>query len=231
MKILGIIPARGGSKGIPNKNIVDFLGKPLIARTIETALDSNVFAKIIVSTDSQEIADISSSYGAEVPFLRPSDLAGDSIGAIDVDIHTIQWLEKHESFNADYIIHLQATSPFRTAEDIRNVINLAVEKDADSVISLSVVSEHPNWMKLVSKEGKISSFLEEDQITSRQKLPEIYRLNGAIYMVKTSKFVDERTWFFEKTYAYIMSRQASIDIDEPFDLEIARLLAQREFPK
>lgn len=228
MKILGIIPARGGSKGIPNKNIVDLSGKPLIAWTINAALESKSLEKIIVSTDCQKIADISNTYGVEVPFLRPAHLSGDEIAAIDVDIHAINWLEKHENFHADYVIHLQPTSPFRTAEDIRKAIKLAIKKKADSVVSLCAVSEHPNWMKLVSPDGRITNFLNEKQVDSRQKLPEVFRLNGAIYLARPQLLKDKRTWFFEQTYAYIMSRQSSIDIDEPLDLKIARLLAAEE---
>ena len=228
MKILGIIPARGGSKGIPNKNITDFSGKPLIAWTIKAALDSNSLDKIIVSTDNQRIAEISSSIGAEVPFIRPSHLSGDDAAAIDVDIHAINWLENNENFYADYIVHLQPTSPFRLAEDIRNAIDLAIKKKADSVVSLCAVSEHPYWMKLVSNDGKITNFLNEKQVNNRQKLPVVYRLNGAIYIARTHLLQEKRTWFFEQTYAYIMARQSSIDIDEPFDLKIARLLVSEE---
>ena len=224
MKILGIIPARSGSKGIPNKNIVDFSEKPLIAWTIKAALESNSIDKIIVSTDSQRIAEISTSYGAEVPFLRPSNLSEDDSTAIDVDIHAIEWLENNENFHAKYIVHLQPTSPFRKAEDIRNAIDLAIKKKADSVVSLCAVTEHPYWMKQVNEDGKITNFLNDKQINNRQQLPIVNRLNGAIYIARTDLLREKRTWFFEQTYAYIMSRQSSIDIDEPYDLKIARLL-------
>jgi len=232
MKILAIIPARSGSKGIPNKNIVDLGGKPLIAWTIQAARACKMVDKVVVSTDDPKIAEISNKYGAEVPFIRPSHLAGDRAASIDVDLHAIDWLEKNEGYFSDFLVHLQPTSPFRTAKDISNAILLLKKKKADSIISLCAVSEHPNWMKCVNKEGKITDFLKNGiKYENRQELPNLYRLNGAIYLVKTDLFKEKRDWYFEKTYAYIMSQESSVDIDEPFDLEIARLLISKEHLK
>ena len=225
MKILAIIPARAGSKGIPDKNIARVAGKPLIAYTIQTAANSNVFDRIIVSTDSKKIAKISESLGAEIPFLRPKTLAQDKTPGIFPILHGIRWLAVNQNYHPDYIMCLQPTSPLRSSVDIKKSILIALQKKADSVISVSPVERHPYWMKKVDKKGRLFNFVSSNRFVSRrQLLPAAYALNGSIYLARREILVGHRTWYMKRTYAYVMPRERSLDIDTPWDLHLANLI-------
>ncbi len=185
MKVLGIITARGGSKAIPNKNIVIVGGKPLLAWTIIEARKSAKIDRIIVTTDNQKIAEVAKEYGAEVPFLRPAELAKDDTPSIDPIIHAVKWFIEQENYQPDYVMCLQPTSPFRTSNDIDSAIKLAQEKKAGAVASVVLPEHNPFWMKSISSEGCLQNFLPGTiQFTRRQDLPPTYALNGAIYLVK-----------------------------------------------
>lgn len=212
-KILAIIPARGGSKGIPNKNIVDVLGKPLISFTIEVALDSRYIDKVVVSTDDKTIAEISSKLGAEVPFLRPDDLARDESKVIDSVIYTIDNLE--DEF--DYVIVLQPTQPIRKVEEIDEAIKEIISKGVDSLVSVSKVRQHPILMKNIDDNGFAVSLLNANSTVRRQDFSDIYIVNGSLYINKINT-IDENTSLNDNKLAYIMDYDV-IDIDTNEDLK------------
>ncbi len=223
--ILGIIPARGGSKSIPLKNIVPIAGKPLIAYTIESATFADSIDRLIVSTDSDEIANIARINGAEVPFIRPSELAQDDTPGIDPILHALKWLDQHEAYHPDYVLVLQPTSPLRTTQDIEGIVQLALEQQAEAAVSVCPVHHHPLWTKKIDAEGKLMNLLTPDKkYTRRQDLPSAYALNGALYLSRRDVLIEKQTFYTEKTYAYVMSNERSIDIDTPWDLHLAELI-------
>jgi CMP-N-acetylneuraminic acid synthetase len=224
LKILGIIPARGGSKGIPSKNIKELDGMPLIAYTIKAALNSNL-THVIVSTDSQTIAEIAISYGANVPFLRPDNLATDTASSMPVAIHGLLEMEKLYECQYDAIMLLQPTTPFRTTEDINNAISLLIEKETDSVISVvDVGGTHPARMKYL-KEGLLIDppFCEEKENQNRQELEPMFIRNGAIYLSKRNVLL-KGTYKGDSCAALIMPNNRSVNIDTIFDFEYAEWL-------
>ena len=227
--VLGVITARGGSKGLPNKNILPLDGKPLIAHTIEAALNSQLMDRVVVSTDHLDIAETARKYGAEVPFIRPSELAQDDTLAFPVLIHAFQWLKEHEGYRPNYVMLLQPTSPLRTSGDIDNAIQLALDKDADGVVGMCGIKHHPYWTKSVSEDGRIVDFMTLDKpsevaYSRRQDLPTVYVVNGAIYLSKPQVLLELQSFFTAETYAYIMPPERSIDIDAIWDLKFAELV-------
>lgn len=226
-KILAIIPARGGSKGIPRKNTKLLNGKPLIAYTIEESKKSKYIDEILVSTEDNEIADISIKYGVEIPFLRPMELAKDSTPGIEPIIHAIGWL-KEENKKFDYVLCIQCTSPLRTAEQIDEAIEKLVHEGADSIVSICESEVNPYWMKKVD-DGKLKDFMESTNFYARrQDLPTIYRLNGAIYAGKTEIILKNKNWYTENTLPYIMNELSSIDIDNIIDFKFVEFLLKEK---
>lgn len=224
--VLGIIPARGGSKSIPRKNICSLAGKPLIAWTIETALSCKALDRVIVSTDDQEIASVAQNYGAEAPFLRPKELALDNTPGIAPILHAVQWLAKKQNYIPDYIMVLQPTSPLRTIEDIDAAIQLAIKYQSDSVISVCPVNYHPYWMKQLTSDRYLTDFLKLHQsYNHRQDLPNIYAINGAIYLVRRDILL-QNTLFTNCTLPYIMPTERSLDIDTSWELYLANLILE-----
>lgn len=225
--ILALIPARGGSKGVPKKNIRLLLHKPLIAYTIETALEVDFLDKIIVSTEDLEIAKISREYGAEVPFLRPYELATDEAKSIDVILHAMDWMEKeHGTFNL--ILLLQPTSPFRNSEDIKTALDIFFEKNARAVVSVCEAEHSPLWMNTLNDDLNMKDFIRKDILNkNRQELGKYYRINGAIYIAEWDYLRQNKTFFGDKTYAYIMPKERSIDIDTEMDFKFAEFLINR----
>ena len=225
--ILGLIPARGGSKGLPRKNIKPLLGKPLIAWTIEQALASKYLDKVIVSTDDKEIAEVSKKYSAEVPFIRPKELAEDDTKGINVILHVINWIEKNNK-KYDLIILLQPTSPLRTSENIDNAISLFFLKKANAIVSVCEVDHHPLWTNTLPEDGCMKDFIKPE-ITNknRQELPKCYRLNGAIYLAYWDYLKEQKTFFGKKTFACIMPQDKSIDIDSEIDFELTKIIMKR----
>lgn len=230
IEIIGLITARGGSKGIPGKNIKPLVGKPLIAWTIQAALESSVLDRVIVSTNDDKIAQISREYGAEVPFIRPKRLANDDSPHIDTIIHAINWLKTHDNYFPEYIMLLQPTSPLRTNEDIDKVIDLAIGKDADGIVSVSVSPTHPYKVKQIDKNGRLIDFVDTPKgYLPRQSLPVAYFENGAIYLTKTEIILKQRTFYPECTFPYIMPFERSLDIDTPWDFYLGNLVLQDKF--
>lgn len=223
-KILSIITARGGSKGIPRKNIKMLAGKPLIAWTIEAALQSHVLNRVIVSTDDEEIAEISKKWKAEVPFLRPCDLAKDDSPTLPVLQHALSWLRSSEGYIPEVIVTLQPTSPLRRAEHIDQAIALLQKTRADSMVSVCLTEHSPYWMKRL-EEDRVFPFLDgKKEYQRRQDLPPVYRINGAIYATRYEILMKENRILGEDTRALVMDRESSIDIDTPLDFKMAELI-------
>lgn len=217
--ILGIIPARGGSKGLPRKNILLLSGKPMIAWTIERALSSKYLDKVIVNTDDDEIAGIAKKHGAEVPFMRPKELASDTTSMMDVIFHTIAFY-KDNNLSFDYIALLEPTSPLRKVDDIDSAIKQLIdnEKNADSLVSAGEVHlEHPSIMKVV-RDGYLSPYeVTGEKIYRRQDLKTVYFPYGVIYMSKTGKLLETGTFYQERTIPYFIERWQNYEVDDLFD--------------
>ena len=229
-KILGLIPARGGSKGIPRKNITPLFGKPLIAWTIETAQKSQYIDRIVVSTEDAEIANIAAEFGSPVPFFRPGHLSRDATRIEDVIIHAIQWLDELDNYRPDYIFLLHVTSPMRRCEDIDRPIEILMnkEKQIDAVFGLSEVTEHPYGMKTIDKFGIINKYLDTKKYYyRRQDLPQVYIGTGAVYLCKTDIFKKENTMTPRRTFGYLMPKETLVDIDDEFDLIYAETLMKK----
>lgn len=223
MKILSVIPARYGSKGIKLKNIVNLNGKPLIAYSIEESLKSKFVDRTIVSTDSQLIADISREYGADIPFLRPQNLALDSSKSIEVLIHVLKELESiGEKY--DYLLMLQPTQPLRKAYHIDESIKFLIESGEESLISVSKVRDHPILIRKVSENGNVINLLNCSSTVRRQELPDYYRVNGAIYINKINENLNLNTSLNDNKLAYIMDRKYDVDIDDMLDLKLAEII-------
>lgn len=220
--MLAIIPARGGSKGLPGKNIKLFHGKPLIAYAIEEAQNSKYIDKIIVTTDSKEIAEVALRYGAEVPFLRPKELADDESPVIDTYFHTIDRFIK-EGLKIEDFIALQPTSPLRKSIHIDRAIEIFREKKADSVISVSE-NEHPiEWIKTIDEGDKLISFFVNNNL-NRQEYRRTYRPNGMIYIFNYSALKKYKNYYMQNTYPMIIENKYAIDIDTISDFEYAEFL-------
>lgn len=235
MKTLGIIPARGGSKGLPRKNLRILGGKPLIAHTIEAALASHL-DRVILSTDDEEIAEVGRQWGVEVPFTRPAELAADDTPSLAVLLHALHFLEEREHFLPDAVVFLQPTAPFRTAEHIDEALQLFEESDATSVLAVTPVCEvHPYFMFELGQSGKLRPFIEiKDRPLRRQDLPVFYRINGGLYVTRREHFRDispqAPIFDFEDSIAYIMDGVSSVDINDYLDFQRAELLLREKNP-
>ncbi len=231
-QVLAIIPARGGSKGLPGKNIKQLCGRPLIAWSINAAANCNYIDKIIVSTDYKEIAEISKQYGAEVPFMRPAELSGDGTATIDVILHAIDWLDKYQNYRPEYIVLLQPTSPLRRTEDVNGAIRILKDKKAEAVVSVCRTDHHPWWSNTLPSDGRMINFIKKDILNKpRQDLPVFYRLNGAIYIARTDYICKNNGFMGQNTFAYKMSKEHSIDIDSALDFKLAEYLSANSYKK
>jgi len=226
---IGLITARGGSKSIPQKNIKMLAGKPLIAWTIAAALQSKELSRVIVTTDDEKIAKVSREWGAEVPFIRPIELARDDSSSISAVLHAIQWMEENEGFCPDYIMLLQPTSPFRTAEDIHQSKELARKHCAVAVVSVCEAERHPYICKRILDNGTLADFMTPEMgYLRRQDLPPAYAVNGAIYLNRRSSLLLDRTFLPPGTIAYVMPQARSIDVDTLWDWYMAELIMEEK---
>lgn len=228
LKVLGVITARGGSKGIPRKNIKKLAGKPLIVHTINAVCGSRLLTRAIVSTDDEEIAEISKKYGAEVPFLRPTELAQDKSTSIEVVQHAVSELKK-QGEEYDYVMILQPTSPLRTSEDIDESIRIAEETGADSVMSMVELDDFSSKKIKKVTNTIIKPYFEEEgkESSRRQDLEKAYRRNCAVYLTKT-ELIKKGDLFGQDSRAYIMPGERSVDINKPVDFEMAEFWFKKQ---
>ena len=227
MKILTIIPARGGSKGIKLKNLSKINGKPLVAFSIEHSLASKLISRTIVSTDNEEIAKVSEEYGAEIPIFRNKELAGDHVLDLPVFEHMLTYLKEEENYEPEIVVHLRPTSPYRKAEWIDSAIKLLIENtSADSIRSVSEPSQHPYRVFEIKNKYLFPLMHErhpEPYLLRRQDLPKMYYYNCVIDVTKPSTIFNKKSMTGDKMLPYIMKPEDSIDIDKPMDLEFAKI--------
>lgn len=235
MKILCTICARGGSKGVPNKNIRELDGKPLIVYTIEQALACDLINKVVVSTDSEQIAEIARQAGAEVPFMRPEELATDTAGKLPVIHHAVKYCIDKQDFEPDLVIDLDPTAPLRTQEDIKACFDsLMNNKDADAVITGYRSSKTPYFNMIEIKEdGFVKLSKDAGRFTSRQTAPVVYAMNASIYIWKTDKLLQSEHLFNDQVQMKFveMSQERSIDIDHEIDFKFTEFLLKNNYIK
>ena len=226
MKILTIIPARGGSKGIKLKNLSKINGKPLVAFSIEHSLASKLINRTIVSTDNEEIAKVSEEYGAEIPIFRSKELAGDRVLDLPVFEHMLTYLKEEENYEPEIVVHLRPTSPYRKAEWVDSAIKLLIENtSADSIRSVSEPSQHPYRVFEIKNKYLFPLMHErhpEPYLLRRQDLPKMYYYNCVIDVTKPSTIFNKKSMTGDKMLPFIMKPEDSIDIDKPMDLEFAK---------
>ena len=223
-RILGVIPARGGSKGIPGKNLHEISGKPLIQYTIEASKDSKFLSEFIISTDSEEIANFSRSIGGDVPFIRPDRLSTDKALSLPVVLHALEFMESYIGKKYDIVVMLQPTTPLRHYKDIDSAINILLGGQADSVISVTEVGGyHPLRMKRI-KDGRLINYIDQgiEDMRPRQELPPVYIRNGAIYAAYREVLVENNSFSGKDCYAYKMPAERSVNIDTLDDLTLAK---------
>lgn len=229
MAHIAIIPARGGSKRLPGKNIKLLGGKPLIAWTIEAAQKSNCFDTVLVSTDDRDIAAIAKAFGASVPFMRPADLSGDTATSDDVIRHAVEWLEANEELIIETVTLLQPTSPFRTAEHIKQSFQLLREKQADAIVSVTATETRLELCNELPADQSLIGFIDTD-VERTQDMRQVYELNGAIYLFKR-ELVGKLKCIYTNRYkgfAYVMLPDDSVDIDTPRDFDWAEFCLSKQ---
>jgi CMP-N-acetylneuraminic acid synthetase len=228
-KVLAVIPARGGSKGVVRKNIRPICGRPMIAYTIETALSArHLLHRVIVSTDDSEIAAIAREYGADVPFMRPAELAGDKVPTLPVLQHAVASIEVQDDIKLDWVLLLQPTAPLRALEDIEASLKLACGNNCDSVISVvQVFAEHPILMKRIEEDQLLPYCIEEKEGTRRQDYqPPAYMRNGAIYLTRRDVIMAEHSIWGRVIRPYVMPPERSVSIDSELELKLIELIMQ-----
>lgn len=225
LKILGLIPARGGSKGVAGKNLKPLGGKPLLIHTIEAVQAAKCVERILVSTDHQGIAGMARGCGAMVPWLRPSKLAADEAGMVDVVLHALERLAVDESYHPDAVMLLQPTSPFRAPATIRAAAEMFHEAPEESVITVSPARDHPFWCKRIGPGGTLEDFLPRIQIpATRQELPPAYRINGVLYLAPAKVLLNSHSFYSRRPRALVIPEEEALDIDTPLDWVIAECL-------
>lgn len=223
---LAIIPARGGSKGLPGKNVRLLDGRPLIGHSILAALEAPSVTRVIVSTEAAEIAEVAMREGAEVPFLRPLELSQDETPTLDVLRHVLLELEAREGYRPEEIVLLQPTSPLRTYEDIEGALALRRREGADRVVSVTPVKHHPSWMFHLDEHGRAIPYVGE-QGSRRQDLSALYALNGAVYVYRREHLLRTVPLPAEEVRLWVMEPETSVDIDTLLDFELAEFLLAR----
>jgi CMP-N-acetylneuraminic acid synthetase len=229
-EFIAIIPARGGSKRLPGKNIRPLAGKPLIGWAIEAALSVPVITEVMVTTDDTKIADVAKQFGAQIPFLRPAALSSETAGTTEVILHTLEYYRNERSTEFEFLILLQPTSPLREAQDIIDAITVLKSKNADAVVSVSPCQHSPLWSNTLPEDQSLKNFLPEKWLGVRsQDLPQYFRLNGAIYICRVKAFEEQRSLFLKDSiFAYPMPVEKSVDIDSEVDFVCAEFLKQQD---
>jgi CMP-N,N'-diacetyllegionaminic acid synthase len=229
-RVLALISARGGSKGLPRKNVLEIAGKPMIAWSILAALQAECVTDVVLSSDDDEIMDVATRYGCDVPFKRPVDLASDTASVVDVVLHALDVLPSHGYSSYDYVLLLQPTSPLRTAAHIDAAFKQLHSQNAPSCVSLCEVSTSPYLMFNFTSGSRIAPMLPvERKSLRRQDLPPVYELNGAIYFSAPSALRAARSFTTEATVGFVMPRNLSTDIDTTEDLQIANIYLSETF--
>ena len=223
LRVVCVIPARAGSKGVPGKNTRLLAGKPLIAYSIEHALKSRYIDRVIVSTDSDTIASVARQAGAEVPFLRPDVLASDTAGTIDVLVHAAEWLES-DGYAFDLLVLLHATTPLRESDDVDACIDLIVSENADSVFTVTYAYRNPYFNMVELDDRGVPHLVREGLFSGRQQAPTVYDMNASVYVWWRDTLIDGRKVILPNSRVYVMPRDRSIDIDEELDFRIAEML-------
>lgn len=223
MTVLALIPARGGSKGIPRKNIRPFCGKPLMQWAIDVALAADYVDQVVVSTEDPEIAEVAKAGGAEVPFLRPAELASDTAPGIAPVLHALEQLP-----HVSDVLLLQPTSPLRTSADIEAIAALRQRSGRESAVSLTPSAKHPAWMYSLNQDERLESLLQFNGAQCRQRLPPAYLLNGALYLASRDFLLREQSFIGDDTVGYVMPAERSVDIDTPLDWKWAELLMDHQ---
>lgn len=229
MKVLGIVPARGGSRRVPGKNIRLLAGKPLIAYTIEAGLQSTSIERLIVSTDDKEIAEVARKWRAEVPFLRPADLAKDNTPDQPVFLHALEWLKENDDYEPEVVVNLRPTTPFKTPQIIDEVVQRITATDADIVRTMILVEgvHHPYWMYRLSEDGSAEPFSSDIKLSEyyqRQLLPPVYRINGVVDAMKTQVIYENNILDNQNMKGVIISEKESMDIDTEFDFMLCECI-------
>jgi CMP-N,N'-diacetyllegionaminic acid synthase len=230
-RILAVITARGGSKRIPGKNIRPISGKPLLAWTIEAALGcKHPLHAVVLSTDNADIAAVGRRYGADVPFLRPDNLATDASRSLPAVQHAVEFIEARDGVRMDWVMILQPTSPLRLPKNIDEAIALTENADCDSIVAVTEMATHPVYAKKIDAEGLLSPFvLEEPEGLRRQDVgPPAYVRNGALYLTRRDILMDQNSLYGKRCRAYVMPPERSIDIDTEFDFRFAEFLLEQK---
>lgn len=230
MKILGVIPARGGSKAIKNKNMSEINGKPLIYYTIKEALKSKFISDLVVSSDDESIINYSIKLGVTAPFKRPKNLSTDNALSSSVVYHALEYMESLKSINYDLVIMLQPTSPFRKVKHIDESIRLMINKNSDSLVSVvNVDGYHPYRMKKFS-EDYVLNYIDQgfEDMRPRQNLPKVFIRNGAIYIVKCEYFKKNKNLVGQKCLGYEMDLKESVNIDNEIDLLVSKTIMEKQ---
>jgi CMP-N-acetylneuraminic acid synthetase len=234
-KVLALVPARGGSKGIPRKNLQLLAGRPLVAHAVQAGLDAQLVTRVVCSTDDADIAEAARQAGAEVPFLRPLELAQDRSEDWPVFIHALDWLEAHEGWVPDLVVNLRPTSPLRTSEHVDRAIRLLLDSGADSVKAVCLARQHPHKMWLLSEpnSGQMEPFLrtpfrlERGPDVPRAELEDVYWQNGVVDVTRREVLREQRVMIGKRVAGLVTKLEESIDIDTPLDLLMAELLFAR----
>lgn len=228
MYVLGIIPARGGSKSIPKKNIRLLADKPLIVHTIEVAKECKMLNRTVVSTDDVEIAEVAKKYGGDVPFIRPNNLSLDDTPMVPVLQHAVAFIENKDNIHVDVVVLLDPTSPFRRVEDIEACIKKINRDNADSVVTVCEVEHNPYFVMMELNDDRLVPLIKSDKvITRRQDAPDVYRFNAAVYAIKRDVLMNENKIITDNTMAVIMPQELSAHIDHEIDFEFAEYLMEK----
>jgi CMP-N-acetylneuraminic acid synthetase len=230
LRVLAVVPARGGSKGVPRKNLQLLAGKPLVVHAIEAGLSAQLVTRLLCSTDDAEIASVAQAAGAEVPFLRPAELARDTSEDWPVFMHALDWLEREEGWRPDIVVNLRPTSPLRRASHVDAGINLLLTTRADSVKSVTLARQHPHKMWLRRPDGSLEPFLKTPFRLSRgpdvprAELDDVYWQNGVVDVTRRQVILEQRVMIGRRVAGLVVDMWEGIDIDTPLDLAVAELL-------
>jgi CMP-N-acetylneuraminic acid synthetase len=225
LNILGVIPARGGSKGIPRKNLLTLGGKTLLELAIESAYSSRLLSRVIVSTEDEELYEVSKAAGADTPFIRPTHLASDTASTWSVMKHAVSWLKEHEGWHTDILVMLQPTTPFRKGTHIDQTIEMVLDSTAESAMTIREVDYPSHWMLRLQSDGRVSRLIHSDrEYTRRQDVPKAFQPNGLVYVIRGSALDNGSGLPGNSTRGLMMSFEDSVNIDEWWHYRLAQLI-------